>query len=134
MNKIVMTFTMSLLSLNAGNLCDIKTKIIEQKISIAKQSNLKYTKEKLTIALNNHLKYCNDKDIIENQQKTINKLKDKLEDKEYDLQKAKFKGKDMDKISKLEQKVLDIKRELNLEISILELLKKEVNENNSKQL
>lgn len=40
----------------------------------------------------------------------------------------------MDKISKLEQKVLDIKRELNLEISILELLKKEVNENNSKQL
>lgn len=69
MNKIVMTFTMSLLSLNAGNLCDIKTKIIEQKISIAKQSNLKYTKEKLTIALNNHLKYCNDKDIIENQQK-----------------------------------------------------------------
>lgn len=131
MHKIVMIVIMSLLSLNAGNLCDIKTKIIEQKINIAKQSNLKYTEEKLTIALNNHIRYCKDSKILKEQQQTINKLQNKLQDKEYDLQEAKFKGKDIEKISKIERKLNDIKMELELEKSILKALK-ETNENNSK--
>lgn len=116
----------------AGNLCDAKTRILEQKINAAEASNLIQTKENLQRALHNHKRHCDDNEIIYKQKKSIAELQEKLSETELKLQEAKFKGKSIEKINKIEQKRDRIKNEILLENSILELLTKEVNENNSK--
>ncbi|WP_181450932.1 DUF1090 family protein [Helicobacter valdiviensis] len=110
--------------LNAGELCDQKTKIIQNKIQILQSyPNTQNKIEGLKVALKNHQKYCTDEKIIKESKLKISKLEEKIKEKELDKQEAEFKGK-ISKVAKIEYKIKELEEEKEIEMLFLKSIEK----------
>ncbi|CAM2813378.1 DUF1090 family protein [Helicobacter burdigaliensis] len=110
--------------LNAGELCDQKTKIIQEKIKLLESyPNTQNKIEGLKIALQKHKRFCTDEKIIYEAKSKVAKLDQKIKEKEEDKKEAEFKGKSS-KVAKLEQKIKELEEEREIEILFLNSLEK----------
>lgn len=79
--------------LNANEICNTKINEIESKITKAREIGNKSEVNGLEKSLNKLKNKCNDKTILNDLQAKVKKYEDKLEKTQQDIQKAKQKGK-----------------------------------------